>query len=461
MESFSQQLMQRFDVPGPRYTSYPTADQFREDLEGSALRKGLDGQVSGVELPLSVYVHVPFCESVCYYCACNKIVTKDHGKAEKYLSYLRREIHLVSSVLNGYRGERVQVSQIHLGGGSPTFLDDAQLADLMSFLSGQFSVPGDAERSIEVDPRTVDGQRLARLRGMGFNRLSFGVQDFDPKVQEAIHRVQSYDRVEALVHAARQLRFDSVNLDLIYGLPHQNEETFSWTVQQVCTLRPDRVALYAYAHLPKRFKPQRRIDPAALPNAETKLRLLNMAIEALLHAGYEYIGMDHFALPDDVLAQARKKGRLQRNFQGYHTGSGGDLLGFGVSAISQVGGVYSQNLKTLEGYYGALDEARLPAERSLMLHDDDRLRREVIMGLMCQGRLEVRALEKRHGIHFEEYFSDALSRLQEFEGFGLLKRTADELEVTSAGWFFVRPMAMAFDRYLWQHQDHQRFSRVL
>ncbi len=454
-------LMRRFDIPGPRYTSYPTADRFLPDPEGRVLKQALEVRAAEAALPMSLYVHVPFCESVCYYCACNKVITKDHTKVQDYLRYLEREIHQVSHHLVGPTGRLSPVSQLHFGGGSPTFLSDEELTALVQLLRSRFEFVEGAEYSIEIDPRTVNATRLAHVRALGFNRVSFGVQDFDPQVQLAVHRVQPYEQVETLMAQARALRFDSINVDLIYGLPHQSQASFTRTLEQVAALRPDRIALYAYAHLPARFKPQRRIDAAHLPGADLKLGMLDMAIETFLEQGYDYIGMDHFSLPQDLLAQVKREGRLQRNFQGYHTNAGSDLVGFGVSAISQVGRAYSQNLKTLTEYYAAIDAGRLPVDRGLTLTEDDLIRREVIMSLMCQGGIDFHALEQRYAIDVSTYFEDALMRIREFEQFDLVRRTATGLQVSKAGWFFVRAISMAFDKYLWLHSDHQRFSKVL
>ncbi len=453
------ELVERFDIPGPRYTSYPTADRFMPDEWGAHLAHALGDRARTLgHTPFSLYIHLPFCASVCYYCACNKVITKDHGKVSEYLRYLEQEMDLVVPLIGS--GRR-QVAQLHLGGGSPTFLDDDELTHLMSLLAQRFELLPDMERSIEIDPRTVTPKRLAHLRTLGFNRVSFGVQDFDPRVQKAVHRVQPFEQVQSLVEEVRRLRFDSINLDLIYGLPYQTLESFRKTVDQVLTIQPDRIALYAYAHLPARFKPQRRIDAETLPAAATKVQMMDQAIHAFMAHGYDYIGMDHFALPEDQLAKVKRDGRLQRNFQGYHTHVGADLLGFGVSAISQVGQAYSQSVKTLETYYAALDAGKFPVERGLTLETDDLLRREVIMSLMCQGRIVFEPIERNYGIDFATYFRDALERLQEFEHEGLLTRTLAGLEVSKTGWFFVRPMAMSFDKYLWLHQDHQRFSKVL
>lgn len=461
MELITPDLMRRFDIPGPRYTSYPTADRFLPDPQGKVLVQALDVRASAPALPMSLYVHVPFCESVCYYCACNKVITKDHTKVEDYLRYLEREIDQVSQHLIGPAGQLSPVSQLHFGGGSPTFLSDEELAALVRLLESRFEFVEGAEYSIEIDPRTVNASRLAHIRTLGFNRVSFGVQDFDPQVQQAVHRVQPFEQVETLMAQARALKFDSINVDLIYGLPHQSQLSFTRTLEQVSAIRPDRIALYAYAHLPARFKPQRRIDAVYLPGADLKLGMLDMAIETFLEQGYEYIGMDHFSLPEDLLAQVKREGRLQRNFQGYHTNAGSDLVGFGVSAISQVGRAYSQNVKTLAEYYAAIDAGRLPVERGLTLTDDDLIRREVIMGLMCQGGVDFHALEQRHGIDVSTYFEEALNRIREFENFDLVQRSSTGLQVSKAGWFFVRAISMAFDKYLWMHSDHHRFSKVL
>ncbi len=451
-------LMQRFDIPGPRYTSYPTADRFLPDDEGHHLTSALQtrARLSSVT-PLSLYLHLPFCESVCYYCACNKVITKDHGKVDRYLHSLEKEMVLVGGGLGSDR----RVGQLHLGGGSPTFLDDEELTRLMAQMRRHFKFVEGVECSIEIDPRTVDRQRLACLRQLGFNRLSFGVQDFDPEVQKAVHREQPFEQVAALMEEVRALGFDSVNLDLIYGLPRQSSESFRKTLQQVLQLEPDRLALYAYAHLPTRFKPQRRIEARELPKAEDKVRMMDQAVQALMRHGYDYIGMDHFALPGDQLAQVKRDGRLQRNFQGYHAHAGADLLGLGVSSISQIGDAYSQSVKTLDEYYGCLDAGRLPVERGVTLNEDDRLRREVIMALMCQGKINFSQVNERYGIDCVHYFADALEKLREFEWEGLVMRSSAGLGDSKTGWFVVRPMAMCFDQYLARHQDHQRFSKVL
>ena len=393
-------LLRRFDVPGPRYTSYPTADRFVEAFNESDYVQALEQRrVGSLALPLSLYIHIPFCESLCYYCACNKVITKHHSKAAEYLRYLSRELEL--QVQHFGRGHHV--SQMHLGGGTPTFLSDAELEDLVAMVRRQFTLVPGGEYSVEVDPRTVTEARLQHLYRLGFNRLSFGVQDFDPTVQKAVHRIQPARQVFDLVAAARGLGFESVNVDLIYGLPQQTPESFRHTLEQVRTLRPDRIALYAYAHLPARFKPQRRIISAELPSPADKLSMLSISLDLFSEAGYVYVGMDHFALPDDALAVAKRQGRLHRNFQGYSTQPDCDLIALGVSAIGRIGATYSQNAKTLEEYYDALDQGRLPIVRGLALNRDDVLRRSVIMALMCQGHVDFESVGLAHLIDFPRY----------------------------------------------------------
>ncbi len=458
----SDELLRRLDKPGPRYTSYPTADRFVESFGPQAyvqaLRQRAQGAVANGTPPLSLYVHIPFCESLCYYCACNKIITKHHSRGREYLADLAREIELHVAEL----GRRQPVSQLHLGGGSPTFLDDGELAELMAMLHGAFAVLPDAEVSIEVDPRTASRQRLRNLAGMGFNRISFGIQDFDPEVQAAVHRIQPLDSVRELMAEARALRFESINADLIYGLPKQTPESFQRTIAQVAELRPTRLALYAYAHLPQRFKPQRRIDSAALPTAEQRIGMLRAALAGLLGHGYVYIGMDHFALPGDALAVAKRQGRLHRNFQGYTTQPDCDLVGLGVSAIGRIGATYSQNAKTLDEYREALAHGHFPVVRGLALSSDDLLRRAVIMALMCQGRVDFEAIERTHPVQFREVFAAELQQLTSLQELGLVELGEQEIRVTASGWFFVRAVAMVFDRHLQQaDRARDRFSRII
>lgn len=451
-------LLRRFDVPGPRYTSYPTADRFVEAFgEGDYIRALGQRRAGSMALPLSLYIHIPFCESLCYYCACNKVITKHHSKAAEYLRYLSRELELQVE----HFGSGHTVSQLHLGGGSPTFLSDAELEDVLSMVRRHFNLAPGGEYSIEVDPRTVTVDRLAHLHRLGFNRLSFGVQDFDPTVQKAVHRLQPAEQVFALVEAARQIGFESVNVDLIYGLPLQTPESFRRTLEQVRQLRPDRVALYAYAHLPARFKPQRRIIAAELPSATEKLAMLSQSLDLFSEAGYVYVGMDHFALPNDALAVAKRQGRLHRNFQGYSTQPDCDLIALGVSAIGRVGATYSQNAKTLDEYYDALDQGRLPIVRGLALTRDDLVRRSVIMAIMCQGAIDFESLGLAHLIDFRTYFAREIERLHDMVGMGLVKVTDSGIEVTATGWYLVRAVAMVFDRHLQVDQDRARFSKII
>ena len=459
--TLSDTQLRRLDVPGPRYTSYPTADRFVEAFGPNeyrqALRQRAQGAVVGGAPPLSLYVHVPFCESVCYYCACNKIITKHHSRGREYLGWLAREVELHRAEL----GAAQPVSQLHLGGGSPTFLSDDELSDLMAMLRQSFKVLPGAELSIEVDPRTASRERLRKLAAMGFNRVSFGVQDFDPAVQQAVHRVQSFEMVSELVNEARALGFESINADLIYGLPKQTPESFRRTIAQVAALRPSRIALYAYAHLPQRFKPQRRIDSAELPTGEQRVRMLGDAIAGFIAQDYVYIGMDHFALPGDALAIAKRQGRLHRNFQGYTTQPDADLIALGVSSIGRVGATYSQNAKTLEEYQDALAQGNFPTVRGLALTRDDLVRRAVIMALMCQGRVEFESIDLAHLVNMRELFAAELVQLRELEALGMVNVTEHAIQVTATGWYFVRGIAMVFDRHLQSDKVRERFSRII
>ena len=457
-ELISRNLLARYDVTGPRYTSYPTADRFveafseRDLIQALRLRSDL-----GTAPPLSVYVHIPFCESVCYYCACNKVVTRQKSKAQKYVHDLSREVAL----LRKHLGAEQVISQLHLGGGSPTFLSDTELSDLMAMLKRSFHMTPGGEYSIEVDPRTVDERRLSHLYSLGFNRLSFGVQDFDPAVQQAVHRVQSTESVFDLVACARRLGFESVNVDLIYGLPRQTLESFARSLKLVGELKPDRLAVYAYAHLPSRFKPQRRIVSSDLPSGSEKLGMLSTAISYLDEVGYDYIGMDHFALPDDALSVAKRQGRLHRNFQGYSTQPDCDLLALGVSAIGRMGNTYSQNAKTIDDYSDALDQERLPIVRGLVLTLDDIARRALIMAIMCRGYVDFQSFESSYLLDFKKHFSRELSELNELADQGLVVIDAEGFRVTDQGWFFVRAIAMIFDRYLRDDVDRARFSKII
>lgn len=455
---FDPELIRRFDINGPRYTSYPTADRFVEAFDARALQDWLAKRaIGGVSRPLSLYFHIPFCNTICYYCACNKIITKDHGRSAKYLKYLDKEIGLQAQHLGGSR----QVTQLHLGGGTPTFLSHDEMRQLMASVRSRFTLVPNGEYSIEVDPRKVDFETVRLLAELGFNRMSVGVQDFNPEVQMAVNRVQSIEETKLVMDAARANGFKSISMDLIYGLPKQNVISFNRTLEQVLELSPDRISLYSYAHLPGLFKPQRRINVVELPNADSKLQILQLAIRRLTEAGYVYIGMDHFAKPGDELTVAQRQGRLHRNFQGYSTQAECDLLAFGVSAIGKIGPVYSQNVKTLDEYYDALDRNELPVLRGVELTADDLLRRSIIQALMCHFELSIESIEIAHLIKFRDYFADELDDLRVMEEAGLVSIADDWISVMPAGRMLVRGIAMVFDRYLRSDRERARYSKVI
>ena len=459
---FDADLVRRYDQPGPRYTSYPTAVQFHAGFGLAEYQAAARASNGPAARPLSLYVHVPFCESPCFYCGCNKVITRDHAKATGYLARLGREIVLQGAL---YDRGRV-VDQLHLGGGTPTFLSDAELGALLEELGGQFALRSDAgrEHSIEIDPRTVSPERLASLRRLGFNRISLGVQDFDAQVQAAVNRVQSPADTLALIRRARELAIDSVSVDLIYGLPQQTRASFARTLERVIAARPDRIAAYSYAHLPHIFKAQRRIKSEHLITPAEKLGLLGLTVETLTDAGYIYIGMDHFALPSDELVRAQLDGTLQRNFQGYSTRAECDLVALGVSSISKVGDSYAQNAKTLHEYYRMIDAGTLAVQRGVALSADDRIRRDVIQRLMCATRLDFATLDAAHGICFEDYFAAELVALARLELDGLVVRAQRGLAITARGRLLMRSVAMVFDAHLPQGQsfpEQPRFSRVV
>lgn len=455
--TFDAELVRRYDVNGPRYTSYPTANLFKERFPQEALRGALLRLGEKPAAPLSLYLHVPFCATVCYYCACNRIITNNRRHAVAYLARLEREIAMVSGLLP--RTHRIE--QLHLGGGTPTYLDDRQLDRLFAVLREHFALMDDAARdfSIEIDPRTVDPDRMRFLIGLGINRVSLGVQDFDPVVQRAVNRVQSVEGTAAVIDAARADDVRSVSVDLIYGLPRQTPASFARTLATVIGLAPDRISLYSYAHLPGRFKTQRQIDVLDLPDAEAKLSLLELAVDTLGTAGYEYIGMDHFARADDPLVEASRNGTLHRNFQGYTTHSHCDLIGLGVSAISSVGGVYAQNFKDLPRYHEALDGGRLPVDRGIVSTPEDTLRRALIGELMCSFRLDIGAFSARHGVDFREHFATEVHQLKPLQDDGLLEVQPDAIVVTPKGRFLIRNICMAFDAYLTPHPN--TFSKAI
>jgi len=451
-------LIRKYDVSGPRYTSYPTADRFVEAFGERDLRQWLAKRgLGGVSQPLSLYVHLPFCDTLCYYCACNKVVTRDHSKSAQYINYLDKELALLERSLEG----RPTISQMHWGGGTPTFLAREELRALVEAIGRRFERAPDCECAIEVDPRRIASGTMDFLAGLGFNRVSIGVQDFDPQVQKAVHRIQSEEETRRAVGEARAAGFRSVNLDLIYGLPKQTLDGFNRTLDQVIALDPDRIALYSYAHLPKAFMPQRRIAEADLPTAESKLQIMSLAIGRLTRAGYLYIGMDHFARPDDELALAQAQGRLQRNFQGYSTRRGSDLVGLGVSAIGAVGPTYYQNQKRLQDYYAALDEGRLPVARGIELTPDDLVRRAVIQALACHFRVSMESIELAHLIEFRDYFAEELKRLRRLADEGLVELQDDWIVVTAKGRLLVRVICAVFDRYLREREQRAQYSRVI
>jgi len=459
-EPVFEDLLRQFDTSGPRYTSFPTADRFVEAFSARDYKQSLKLRRSGVAamaLPLSLYVHIPFCEALCYFCTCNKTITKRHESAAKYLNYLTREVELHVEQL----GVGQVVSQLHLGGGTPTFLTDDELRLVMQMLHRNFALKPGGEYSIEVDPRTINISRLDTLTALGFNRLSFGVQDFDPVVQKAVHRVQSFAEVFDLTGAARQRGFDSIGIELIYGLAQQSPESFDRTLAKVIDLRPDRIALYAYDHSPERFKSQRRINQDTLPSDEAKVGMFSSAVSALLKAGYVYVGMDHFALPTDALAIAKRQGRLHRNFQGYSAQPDCDLIGLGVSSIGRIGATYSQNARTLDEYYDCLNQGRFPVVRGLALSRDDLVRRAVIMALMCQGEVLYESINLAHLIEFQNYFAPEIASLQKLAAQGLVTLDFSGIQVTAMGWFFVREVAMVFDRYLQTDRTRAMFSKII
>lgn len=452
------ELIRRLDRTGPRYTSYPSADRFVEAFDTQhyadwAGKRGLAGRLR----PLSLYFHLPFCNTLCHFCGCNKVISNDRSQSIIYVDYLIREMQMQAPLF----GKRPPVMQIHWGGGTPTFLPVDQMRRLMAATRTHFDVQEDAEIGIEIDPRRVEDEQLLALGLEGFNRISVGVQDFDPVVQKAVNRIQSFEQTRHVIERARRHGALSVNVDLIYGLPHQTPTTFTRTLNQVLELDPDRLAVYSYAHLPALFKPQRLIREEQLPSPDMKLELLRLAIGRLTEAGYVYIGMDHFAKVGDDLAIAQRHGRLQRNFQGYSTHADCDLVAMGISAIGKVGPTYSQNVRDLDSYYERIDRGELPIMRGLQLSADDLLRRSVIHALMCQSALSLEAIETAHLIHFEDYFAEELDELRDFEREGLLVLDKDWLTITPKGRLLIRSICMVFDKYLRESASVKKYSRVI
>ena len=458
LPSIDADLIRKYGGNGPRYTSYPTADRFVDAFDTAAYRHWLANRsVGGFTRPLGIYLHVPFCDTLCFYCACNKIATRDHAHARKYVDFLDKEMRLVASALKGDR----RIDRMHWGGGTPTFLGDDESTRLMRSIRSHFELDPEAEIAIEIDPRRVDAGRIAVLASLGFNRMSIGVQDFHPEVQRAVNRVQPFAQTFTAMAAARAHGFRSINMDLIYGLPKQTVPGFERTLDQLLECDPDRVALYSYAHLPGVFKPQRRIIEADLPTAEVKLELMVRAIAKLGEAGYVYVGMDHFAKPGDELALAQKQGRLTRDFQGYAPGGERDLIGLGVSAIGRIGPTYCQNAKTLDEYYAALDAGELPVARGIELKADDLVRRAVIQALACHFAVFKESIEIAYLVDFDAYFAAELADLEGLAADGLVELDDDAIHVTAAGRLLVRSVCMVFDRYLRATAERARYSRVM
>lgn len=457
IELISDEMLEKYNRPGPRYTSYPTAPVWKDDFGPDDLEEYY-AQADEHRTPVSLYMHLPFCESLCLFCACNVSIQKDKQVAIPYLGVLKREIEHVGRMVSRSR----QVIQFHWGGGTPTYLSPAQIEDLFEHTAQRFSFAKDAEIGIEIDPRVTTRAHLETLRRMGFNRLSMGIQDFQPKVQETIHRVQPYELTRDLIVAARELGFQSLNVDLIYGLPYQTAESFTASIEQVVTLAPDRVAMFSYAHVPW-LKKQQGSFQAHLPEGAEKFRIFRAGLDKFLDAGYLYIGMDHFARPGDELAIAQQNRTLHRNFQGYTTKAGADLYGMGVSAISSIGGAYAQNRREVPAYQSAAAERGIATMRGYRLSDDDQIRRAVIGRLLCHTEVPKREIEREFSISFDEYFQPELERLQEPRDEGLVELQPDEIRVTPLGRVFIRNVAMIFDRYLLEQQMDQKplFSKTL
>lgn len=449
------ELLKKYDRPGPRYTSYPTAPHFHEGFGSQEYRQQIL-EHNALGNGLSIYVHLPFCASMCYYCACNVVITRRPERIDAYLDYLSREMDLVRDVIDPER----QVRQVHWGGGTPNYLTHTQMERLFAMVRKRFAVVDDSENGIEIDPRHLEPGTLQVLRDIGFNRLSFGAQDFDERVQEAVHRVQPYELTKQTCEEARRLGFESVNIDMIYGLPYQTLESYTQSIRQLIGIRPDRIAVFNYAHVPWLKKHQVLISGDALPKPETKLAILQMVIEELTSSGYVAIGMDHFALPEDELAVALRERQLHRNFQGYSTRSGLDVHAFGTTGISQLHGAYAQNAKDLKSYYAALDAGEFPIHRGYQLSEDDQVRRKVISELMCNGWVDMQAIEQEFGIDFGSYFADALESLQEMVTDDLLCLDEKRIEVLPMGQLLIRNLAMPFDHYL-KSETKRAYSRTV
>ena len=453
---FDPNLIKKYDKAGPRYTSYPTAPQFSPSYNADTLKKCIErSNTEIIPTPLSLYIHIPYCDTICYYCACNKIITKDHSVSNEYLDLLEAEMGMLSPLFDPDR----ELEQLHLGGGTPTFLNHEELMRLMGAIEENFNISADCEMSIEIDPRKVTNESLQFLHNIGFNRISLGVQDFDSKVQLAVNRVQSFDLVKERLETARQLNIQSINMDLIYGLPFQTVKTFEQTLDKVIELLPDRLSIFNYAHLPERFKPQRRINEADLPTPAEKLEIFKLTMEKLQQAGYVYIGMDHFALKNDSMVKAQQEGSLQRNFQGYSTHAHTDLIGVGVSSIGSISDSYSQNSSNMDEYRKMVNAGQLPVVRGLVMTADDRLRKQVITQLICHFTLDISALEKEWHIDFANYFSAELMQLEAMAQDGLVSFDHERIQVEPRGRLLIRNICMVFDAYL--KDNVVKFSKVI
>ena len=453
LPTWDESLIKKYNVSGPRYTSYPTA----LSLEGGYQQGDLHTAVKqSKNQALSLYIHIPFCHQLCYYCGCNKIVTRHQSKADVYLDHLEKEVQAQSAVFAHYR-----VEQLHLGGGTPTFLTAEQMTRLINIVEAHFNFTEDAQRGIEIDPRSITDDMLVNLKNLGFNRVSFGIQDFNDEVQAAVNRPQCVEEVLALVKQARELGFKSVNTDMIYGLPHQTPDSFKESIEQLIALSPDRVSVFNYAHLPDRFAAQRKLKEADMPSPQQKLEIFKNTLQQMTEAGYQFIGMDHFAKKDDELAVAQRNGELHRNFQGYTTHGNCDLLGLGVSSISQIGNAILQNQKELKAYYSDINEVGCATHKGMCLNNDDELRADVIKQLICHFELDIKAIETKYNIDFNDYFSEALEALKPLAEDELVTLSAQRIEVTSKGNLFIRIICMCFDAYLQQQIKNTRFSRVI
>ncbi|HZW38563.1 MAG TPA: oxygen-independent coproporphyrinogen III oxidase [Ignavibacteriaceae bacterium] len=450
--------VKKYDRPGPRYTSYPTAPHFNEEFKHDDLLDEIVKTNYGNNLPdLSLYFHLPYCDTLCYFCGCNMIITRNRDRVKEYLKYLKKEIDTVRTYILPDR----KVTQLHWGGGTPTHLDPSEINELASYIKESFKIDDSSENSCEIDPRGLTREHLEALRKNGFNRISMGVQDFDEKVQKAVNRIQPEDITRQAIKWIRELGYHSINLDLMYGLPFQTLESFEYTLDKTIDISPDRIAVFNYAHVPWMKKHMALIHPEDLPHPEVKLQILKMTIEKLTQAGYVFIGMDHFAKPDDELAIALREKKLYRNFQGYSTNAGADLYAFGVTAISQLQNVYAQNYKTEKEYYKALDDEKIPVAKGYRLNEDDKLRRYVIMRLMCDFELNMKSVEEKFNINFREYFATGLNNLQEFIDDDLVEISGDMIKVKGIGMLLIRNIAMNFDGYIERKEDTAKYSRTV